>query len=48
VADTGNSTVRKITPDGTVTTFAGQPASASYRDATGVEARFNGRNERRS
>lgn len=41
VTDTGNHTVRLITPDGTVSTFAGDPGVPSYRDGTGIIARFN-------
>lgn len=41
VADEVNYCIRKITPAGTVTTFAGTNA-AGYVDAVGTNARFNG------
>ncbi len=41
VADTGNSAIRKISPEGIVTTFAGLPTIAGLLDATGTEALFN-------
>ncbi len=41
VADTGNSTVRKITPDRTVSTFAGVPGVAGVENGTGSAALFN-------
>ena len=40
VADTNNHVVRKITPDGTVTTFAGLEGVAGSDDGTGQAARF--------
>ncbi len=41
VADTGNSTIRKIAPGGIVTTFAGSAANHSYQDGAGTTAWFN-------
>jgi len=41
VADTGNSTVRKISPGGQVSTFAGLPGIAGLMDGTGSNAWFN-------
>ncbi|NEX62930.1 NHL repeat-containing protein [Noviherbaspirillum galbum] len=41
VADRNNSTIRKITPAGVVSTFAGAPQQAGSVDATGGTARFN-------
>ena len=41
VADTNNHTIRKITPAGVVTTFAGLVGSSGTTDATGTGARFN-------
>ena len=42
VADTGNDTIRKITPGGVVTTFAGTPTVVGSKDGTGTGALFNG------
>lgn len=41
VADTGNHTLRRIAPDGTVTTVAGAAGTAGYTDGVGSAARFN-------
>ncbi|HWK84745.1 MAG TPA: hypothetical protein VNS61_13510, partial [Caldimonas sp.] len=41
VADNGNETIRKITPTGVVSTFAGLTGSPGSTDGTGSSARFN-------
>lgn len=41
VADTFNYTIRKITPDGVVSTIAGLAGHPGSADGTGPEARFN-------
>ncbi len=40
VADAGNSTIRKITKSGVVTTIAGWPQAVGHKDANGSFARF--------
>lgn len=41
VADTGNSTIRRITPAGLVGTLAGLPGVAGLKDGSGFDAWFN-------
>jgi sugar lactone lactonase YvrE len=41
VADTDNSTIRKITPAGVVTTVAGLPTIAGQENGSGIHALFN-------
>jgi len=41
VADPNNNTIRKLSPDGTISTFAGMAGSAGSVDGTGSAARFN-------
>ncbi|MDP3072352.1 MAG: immunoglobulin domain-containing protein [Opitutaceae bacterium] len=40
VADTNNAVIRKISPDGMVTTFAGTAGFSGHADGTGPAARF--------
>ena len=42
VSDTWNETIRKIAPDGTVTTLAGLVGATGSADGTGTAANFNG------
>src|SRR5258708_28150670 len=42
VADSNNSTIRRITPVGVVTTLAGTAGVTGSTDPTGAAARFNG------
>jgi len=42
VADTGNETIRRMTPDCTVTTMAGTPGATGGQDGVGASALFNG------
>jgi streptogramin lyase len=41
ISDTGNHTIRRVTPAGAVTTFAGTAAQSGFTDAAGAAARFN-------
>ena len=41
VADSGNHTIRRIAPDGTVSTLAGQAGTSGATDGTGAAARFS-------
>lgn len=41
IADTGNHTIRKLAPDGTVSTLAGVAGMVGHRDGSGSAARLN-------
>jgi hypothetical protein len=41
VADTGNDTIRRLTPNQTVTTIAGTPGNSGSKDGTGMTAWFS-------
>ena len=41
VADAANAVIRKVTPDGTVTTIAGKPGVHKWRDGTRATARLD-------
>jgi len=41
VADSGNQTIRRVTPGGVVATLAGSPGKHGSSDGLGTEARFN-------
>ncbi len=41
VADFGNNTIRKVSPAGVVSTFAGSPVGASSADGVGAAAKFD-------
>lgn len=40
VADSGNHTIRKVTPGGTVSTIAGKPGVPGYRDGSALSSLF--------
>lgn len=42
VADTGNHTIRQVSPAGVVSTLAGLAGSSGFEDGTGSAARFDG------
>ena len=42
IADSGNNCIRKLTPDGAVTTWVGQPGVTGSSDGVGSAARFSG------
>jgi len=41
ICDTGNHTIRRVTPVGAVTTFAGMAGQSGFTDGAGTAARFN-------
>ncbi|MGZ5201390.1 MAG: NHL repeat-containing protein [Telluria sp.] len=44
IADSANNTIRKVLPDGSVTTLAGAAGQPGSADGSGAAARFNGPN----
>jgi sugar lactone lactonase YvrE len=42
VTDWGNHTIRRVTPEGVVTTLAGSPGVGGIADGSGAQARFSG------
>jgi hypothetical protein len=42
IADTGNATIRRLTPDGMLTTIAGTPGVSGFADGDAHTALFNG------
>ena len=42
IADTGNHAIRRLSPDGMLTTIAGRPGDGGYADGPALEAKFSG------